>query len=147
MMLTQLRKFLPSALILGIFVALMSIPGFDPGSVDGSFFGMIVMAVWGGGLVIWALGLAGPLGRGIRVRSALLAIGVLAVTFGAIPWLPLPYSLQVGMGVVSGVMAYEGQRPRGDDGRPAIPWRGGKSRLLLSVAGLLGLAMIFHNLL
>jgi hypothetical protein len=146
LLLLRFGKFLLIILILGVLVALMSIPEFDPGSVKGGVFGMIVMALWGGGLLIWALGLAKQSGARLRIRTVLLAFGVLAVTFGAFPWLPLPYSIQVGMGAISAVMAYEGQRHQGDDGRPTMAWRGGKSRLLLSLAGLFGLAIITHNI-
>ncbi len=144
--LLRVGKFLLFLLFLGVLIAFMSIPVFDPGSADGSVFGMIGMALWGGGLLVWALGLAKQAGPSLRIRTVLLASALLAVTFGALPWLPPPYSIQVGMTAISAVMAFEGMRPQGDDARPAMPWRGGKCRLLLSLAGLFGLAMITHHL-
>lgn len=132
-------------LVLGLLLTVMSYPEFDPNTVEGGSFGTTLVVVWGVGLVIWALGLAKPLGRNLRVRTVLFTVGVLAVTFGAVPWIPMPHSVQVGFAVVSGLMVYEVLRTRSNDGVPPMAWRGGTSRFILLIGGIVGLALIFHN--
>lgn len=59
----------------------------------------------------------------------------------------MPYSLQVGTVVVSLLMTHGATRLQSGDGTAAITWRGRKSRFVLGLGGIAGLAMIMHNIL
>lgn len=126
----------------GLLATLMMRPEFDPGSVRGGTYGTIAMVLCGVGLLVWALGLVRRAGSNLKFRTILAGFTVMAVSFGAIPWLPMPYSIQVGAAVISAVMVCEGFRM---PGRPAPAWRGVASRALLGLAGLVGMAMIARN--
>src|SRR4051794_2298334 len=109
----------------------MAIPQFDPGSVEGSFFGMAVMAVWCYALFIWALGSIKSGRFRLRGSTALLASSLLAVIFGAFPWLPAPYSIQPGFAGISAAMVYEARLDHREEGGSPKALRGQSCRVLL----------------
>jgi len=46
-----------SLIVIGL-ILLMSLPDFDPGGFRGSWFGTVLMGLWGSALLVWALGIA-----------------------------------------------------------------------------------------
>jgi hypothetical protein len=119
---------------------LMSLPAFDPGSARGSWFGTIVMGLWGLGLLIVALGLVRRNAARIGFKTLIAGAAALALIFGALPGLPMRHSTLLAGAAVSVWMLYEAWRYLGLSEADSPPYRGSLCRLALCAGGSLGLA-------
>ena len=139
-----IRLILLTVVLCGL-IALMLIPVFNPGHFRGAWFGMVIMGLWSWALVVWAIGAIRKNGSRLRARTFFLATIALALMFGACPWLPVPYSVQLGFAAISAAMIREAWHQVDQPHRPHIEFRGKLSRIVLSSAGLLGLAVAIHG--
>jgi hypothetical protein len=138
------RLLLLTSALCGL-VALISIPAFDPGHFRGAWFGMVNMGLWSWALFAWAIGLFRKNGSRLRATTALLLIAALALMFGACPWLHAQLSMRLGFAVISAAMVHEAWHDWGQPDRPSTTPRGRFSRIVLSSAGLLGLAVVIRD--
>jgi hypothetical protein len=133
------------AMVLCGLVGLMFLPTFNPGHFRGGWFGMGIIVLWGWALFLWAVGKIRKNGSRLRASTCFLAVVALALMFGACPWLPVPYSIQLGFTAISAAMIHEAWHDVGQPNRLRLEFRGRLSRTVLTSAGLLGLAVVIHG--
>jgi len=128
-----------SLIVVGL-ILLMSLPDFDPGGFRGSWFGTVLVGLWGSALLVWALGMVRRNAARMGLRSLIAIAAALALTFGACPWVPIPYSVLIALAASSVWMLVEAWRYLGRPNADAQAYRGPLYRLLLCGGGMMMLA-------
>jgi hypothetical protein len=121
-------------------IALMSLPDFDPGGSRGSWFGTMLVTLWGGALVVWALGLVRRHARMIGFKVAILLLAGLALVFGGLPWPTTIWTIAIALAGSAASMLIEAWRFMGRPNTDAPAYRGPICRLVLCTGGMMMLA-------